>query len=220
MKDSFKKFFEIESKKPYFIELIKKVNKEKLTHRVFPAEEFRYEALNYFEANETKLIIIGQDPYFLYGQADGLAFSTNSNICPKSLGNMLKELKKDYPEAKTETYSLKSWAKQGVLLINSVLSVNEFYANSHRNFGWETFVHNLIAYIAKENKNVVYGIFGNSAKKIIEGIDIDQNRIIYTSHPSPLGSSSTDHSFKDSKFYLRVNHLLKDHPINFSLRRE
>lgn len=223
MKNSFQTFLKHEESKNYYQELIKKVTQEEQKHNVFPPKELRFNALNYFEAEETKLIIIGQDPYYLKNQADGLAFSTQSNVCPKSLNNIFKELKKDYPQTNIETYSLKSWAKQGVLLINTCLSVNENQPLSHKNFGWEIFVINLIKYILNKNKNVIFGIWGNDAKRILQIVrkdyKIDENKIVFTSHPSPLAYSKTTNSFKDSKFFIRVNSLLKN-PINWDLRKD
>ncbi|UUD35145.1 uracil-DNA glycosylase [Mycoplasmopsis caviae] len=223
MKNSFKEFLKQEEVKEYYKELIGKIKVEEKKNNIFPPESLRFEALNYFEVEETKLIIIGQDPYYLKGQADGLAFSTQSDKCPKSLQNILKELKKDYPETIIETFSLKSWVKQGVLLINTCLSVNENSPLSHKNFGWEIFVINLIKQILSKNKNVIFGIWGNDAKKVLEIVQkdykIDEKQIIITSHPSPLAYSKTSNSFKDSKFFKRVNSQLTN-PINWDLRKD
>ncbi|MGV2393795.1 UNVERIFIED_CONTAM: hypothetical protein O8I53_13100 [Campylobacter lari] len=107
MKNKFFEFIKQESLKPYFKDLNNKINKEAKTNIIYPKKENIFECLKYFEPEETKLIILGQDPYFLKNQADGLAFSTNLDKCPRSLSNIIKEIKKDYPEAIVETYSLK-----------------------------------------------------------------------------------------------------------------
>lgn len=224
MKNKFLCFIEQEKQKEYFKKLLKKIENESKTHNVFPQKENWFRCLKYFEPEEIKLIIIGQDPYFLKGQADGLAFSTELNVCPRSLNNIFKELKKDYEDIKIETYSLEQWARQGVLLINATLTVNENAAGSHRNFGWEIFLDNLLNFIFKNNPKVITGIWGNEAHEIMEPIikkyNLKENeRYIKTSHPSPLSYSRTNRSFKDSKFFKRVNNLL-DKPIDFNLRKE
>ncbi|VEU75457.1 uracil-DNA glycosylase [Mycoplasmopsis maculosa] len=224
MKNKFALFVEKESKKDYFIELFKKINFERKTKKVFPKEEDIFRCLNYFEPEETKLIIIGQDPYYLENQADGLAFSSNDLKTPKSLINIFKEIKKDYPEAIFETNSLEYWAKQGVLLLNSCLTVNKDEPNSHKDFGWNFFIDNLLNFICEINKNVVFGLWGNYAFKIAKNAilnnNINEKQIIFTSHPSPLSYwKRSKNSFRDSNFFKKVNNLLKT-KIDFSSRKE
>ncbi|WP_029513260.1 uracil-DNA glycosylase [Mycoplasmopsis primatum] len=218
MKNKFWDFIEHERNQEYFQNLMKKIEIEKQRHNVFPEDKNIFECLKYCEPEDLKLIIIGQDPYYLKDQADGLAFSTQNKQCPKSLQNILKELKKDYPNTIIETYSLKSWAKQGVLLLNSSLTVNENMPKSHSNFGWKIFVSNLLDYIIKLNNKVIFGIWGNDALALVKN-KIDNNRIIFTTHPSPLAYAKTNHSFKDSNFFIKVNNKLEE-KINFDLRKE
>ncbi|EIN14894.1 Uracil-DNA glycosylase [Mycoplasmopsis agalactiae 14628] len=218
MKNKFAEFINKESQKPYFKGLIASIEKEKSKFNVFPSDERIFECLKYSSPEKLKLIIIGQDPYYKNGYADGLAFSTESQKCPKSLENILIELKKDYPEAVIETFSLKSWAKNHILLLNGVLTVSENKPNSHSNFGWKIFVSNLLDFILEQNKNVIFGAWGNKAYLLIKD-KVEEERIIFTSHPSPLSYSKTKSSFKDSHFFKKVNAKLTN-PIDFSIRKE
>ncbi|MBZ4212851.1 uracil-DNA glycosylase [Mycoplasma sp. U97] len=219
MKNKFKNFLDNESKKDYFIELFKKIANERKTNNVFPDDNLIFESLNYCEPEDIKLIILGQDPYYTKGYADGLAFSSAIDKCPKSLSNIIKELKKDYPMSIINTYSLKSWAKNGVLLLNTILTVNENKPKSHANFGWEIFVKNLLSFILKVNKKAIFGIWGNEALKVVKNI-VDSERIIYLSHPSPFSYDKGRNSFKDSSFFKKVNEKLENDPINFDIRKE
>ncbi|MBU4689945.1 uracil-DNA glycosylase [Mycoplasma zalophidermidis] len=222
-KNKFDTFLNIEKKKNYFIELQSKLRQEEINYEIYPAEKDRFRALKFFEPEDTKLIILGQDPYYLAGQADGLAFSTRQNKCPRSLNNMLKELIKDYPNSIIETYSLESWAKQGILLINTTLSVRSKTPNSHSALGWDIFVKNLIKYVIGFNPKVLFGLWGKQAQDFVkEFIDlklISRDQIIACSHPSPLSYSRSTNSFKDFNFYKKVNQKLTK-PIDFSLRKE
>ncbi|WP_027120349.1 uracil-DNA glycosylase [Mycoplasmopsis lipofaciens] len=226
MKNSFISFFNNESKKDYFINIqqyLKKLDEQNIIY--YPKKENIFTFLDYCEVEEIKLIILGQDPYFLPNQADGMAFSTNDTKPPRSLINIIKELKKDYPDSKIETFSLKSWAKQGVLLLNTALTVEHKKPNSHKNLGWNIFIENCIRFILEKNTNVIFGIWGNQAfnflKPIINDMNVDERLIIRTSHPSPLSYSKTENSFKDSKFFIRVNALLKtNNQINFDIKKE
>lgn len=224
MKTKFFNFIEAEKQKPYFQELISKIKHESMNHLVLPAEDKVFECFKYFEPEETKVIIIGQDPYATKGVADGLAFSTQKTICPKSLQNIIKEIKRDYPNAKVETNSLVSWAKQKVLLLNTTLTVNENQPNSHKTFGWKIFVNNVLDYIATNNQKFILVLWGNEAlnnmKSFIKRNHISEERIIYASHPSPLANIKiNDKSFVGSHMFKRINDLL-DEKINFDLRKE
>lgn len=222
-KNKFYDFLENESKQDYFKLILEKVDKSSKNSVIWPKKSNWFRALTFFEPNETRLIIIGQDPYHNPNQADGLAFSTRLQKCPKSLANIIKEVKKDYPNSIFETYSLDFWAKQGVLLINTVLTVEEFKANSHKDIGWQQFVFKLIEFIANINQNVIFGLWGKQSyqfiKPLIESSKISENQIIYTSHPSPLSYARTNQSFKDSNFFIKVNSKLTK-SIDFSMRKE
>ncbi len=218
MKNKFDEFIENESKKEYFIDLFALIENESKSNNIFPSKDKIFECLKYSNPEELKLIIIGQDPYYKKGYADGLAFSTENKHCPKSLENIITELKKDYPSSLVETFSLKSWAKNHILLLNSVLTVSEDKPNSHSGFGWEIFISNLLDFILELNSNVIFGIWGKKAYSLIKD-KVDDKRVIYTSHPSPLSYSKTNHSFKDSNFFKKVNAKLTN-PIDFSIRKE
>ncbi|WP_029609054.1 uracil-DNA glycosylase [Mycoplasma simbae] len=222
-KNSFQDFIQSQHNLDYFKKLQSFIDQDEQKYNIYPLKQHRYRTLSFFEPIDTKLIIIGQDPYHLPHQADGLAFSTHLDTPPRSLSNIIKEVKKDYPECLIQTYSLDSWAKQGVLLINTVLSVREKQPNSHANMGWEIFVANLIEFIINIKKDIVFGIWGNSAYQFIKPfIDkglINPEQIIYCSHPSPLAYARTNKSFKDFGFFKKVNQKL-DQNIDFSLRKE
>ena len=216
MKNSFKKFLEQEQLKPYYFALMERINFEEQNHLILPKIENRFRALDFFEASETKVIILGQDPYYLENQADGLAFSSLLDRTPKSLANMRKEIQKDYPESVFETNRLDYWAKQKVLLLNTCLTVNLNLPNSHKNFGWEIFVHNLLNFIIQENPNVIFGVLGNNALEVVKKLNVNPKQIIFAAHPSPL---SYTRGFKDSHFFKRINDMLEE-KIDFSIRKE
>ncbi|QBF34631.1 uracil-DNA glycosylase [Mycoplasmopsis phocirhinis] len=223
MANKFLTFLQNEKQKNYFIELEQKLKNEQQFYSIYPNDTLRYRALEFFEPEETKLIILGQDPYYLANQADGLAFSTQLNKCPRSLANMIKELLKDYPQSVVETYSLNSWAKQGVLLLNTVLSVREKQPNSHQNLGWSQFILNLIKFVYLNNQNTLIALWGNQALKFIQPLIEQQiikpQNMIVCSHPSPLSYARGKVSFKDFNFYKKVNQRLTI-PIDFSLRKD
>ncbi|MCT4469720.1 uracil-DNA glycosylase [Mycoplasma sp. HS2188] len=223
MANKFTEFLHKEQQKDYFIELKQKLKLEQEKYTIYPSDNDRYRALEFFEPEDAKLIILGQDPYHLPNQADGLAFSTKQNQCPRSLANMIKELLKDYPQAKIETFSLDSWAKQGVLLLNTVLSVREKEPNSHKYLGWEKFVLNLLQFVYESNSNVLIALWGNQALKFVQPLVdsgvINAKNMIVCSHPSPLSYSRGKVSFKDFNFYKKVNAKLLN-PIDFSIRKE
>ncbi|QSF13674.1 uracil-DNA glycosylase [Mycoplasma sp. Mirounga ES2805-ORL] len=223
MKNSFKWFLDEESQKYYFKKIVNKLDQlEQSGQTIYPKKKDRFRALDFFKPSETKLIIIGQDPYFLENQADGLAFSTRDSKCPRSLQNIIKEIKKDYPESVFETYQLDYWAKQGVLLLNAVLSVEANKVNSHIDLGWKEFIFNLLDFVLKHNSKVIFGLWGNNAKKLFEEFKTKFNykNITYllTSHPSPLSYSKTNRSFKDSMFFKKINEMLESE-IDFSIRK-
>ncbi|WP_338822777.1 uracil-DNA glycosylase [Mycoplasmopsis felifaucium] len=223
MKNKFQDFILNESKKSYFIELNEKIEAQRKHKNVYPCEENIFRCFNYFEPEDTKVVIIGQDPYYLPNQADGLAFSTYDSKCPKSLQNIFKELKKDYPNIELQTYQLEHWAKQKILLLNATLTVNENEPNSHKNFGWSIFINNVLNYLASINDKFIFVLWGKDAYKTVEKVisqnKISDDRILKTSHPSPLGYSKTNKSFKDSHIFKRINEKFNN-SIDFSLRKE
>ncbi|MCU9933234.1 uracil-DNA glycosylase [Mycoplasmopsis cynos] len=171
MKDSFLKILQLEGTKPYFENIIKVLKKaEEDNEVIFPHQTNLFKPFEYFQTYETKLIILGQDPYPGINIADGLAFSTGHIKTPASLKNIFIELKKDYPNVKIGTNSLLGWAKQKILLLNSVFTVVMNQPNSHRKIGWEEFVKSIIIEIIKANENVLILTLGNQANYVLNQV--------------------------------------------------
>ena len=181
---------EKEFSKKYFKNLISFLRKEEEEekHTVYPSGNKRFEALNLTPFNDLKIVIIGQDPYHGKNQANGIAFSVNDNIAyPPSLKNIIKELSSDL-SIRIEKIDLKKWAKQGVLLLNTILSVRENTPASHANKGWEEFTDKIIEKIILEKEAVIFIAWGNKAIKKIEPFDLSKQYLLIAPHPSPLSS--------------------------------
>ena len=176
--------------KPYFIELMRFVNAEYNKYICFPKQEVIFAAFDYCAFNAVKVVIIGQDPYHGNNQANGLCFSVNDGVAhPPSLVNIFKELTADVGKAYPQSGNLKSWATQGVLLVNATLTVREGQAGSHQKKGWETFTDSLIEKISEEKEGVVFLLWGGFAKKKIKLIDGTKHFILTSGHPSPLSAN-------------------------------
>lgn len=211
VKQSWKSFFDLEIKKDYFFILDNKLKKDfEKKEKIFPIYDDIFNAFKFFEVNETKLVILGQDPYHIENMADGLAFSTKLNIIPKSLNNIFKELENDF-QIKRKNPNLIDIAQQNVLLLNTILTVKQNKALSHKNYGWEIFSKNLISYLSNINKNVIYLLMGNNAIEYEKFIN-NSLAIFKTSHPSPL---SYHVSLKKSKTFKKINDLLKEKEIKW-----
>lgn len=205
---NWKSFIEQEVNKHYFVQLAKFINQQGEFHTIFPHPEDLFAAFHYFNIEETKVVIVGQDPYHTPGFANGLAFAVNKGVqTPKSLINIFKELKDDLGIDRNDT-ELKDWAAQGVLLLNRVLTVNQGQPNSHKNHGWETFTNEVIKTVNDQCNNVVFILWGNNAQELKPLIDEKKHLIICSSHPSPLGYYK---SFKGSKPFSKTNAYLKKH---------
>ncbi len=179
-----------EFNKPYFQNLIAFVKEEYSKSRCFPKGSQIFSAFDFCPFDEVKVVIIGQDPYHGFGQANGLCFSVNDGVAfPPSLINIFKEIELDLGIPFPQSGNLERWAKQGILLLNATLTVRESEAGSHQNHGWETFTDAVIQKISDENKNVVFLLWGGFAKK--KGAKIDRNKhcILETGHPSPLSAN-------------------------------
>ncbi len=197
---------EDEFKKPY-MESLRSFLRDKKSKGtvVFPPSDKIFDALYKTSLHETKVVIIGQDPYHNKGQANGLSFSVNPEIkIPPSLLNIFKELSDDLGCEMPNHGNLQRWAKQGVLLLNSILSVEEGKPGSHANKGWEVFTDRLIQVLNKR-KNLVFILWGNYAIK--KGIRIDGNKhlILKSPHPSPLSSHK---GFFGCKHFSKTNNYL------------
>ena len=177
--------------KPYFKALKKKVIEEYKNHTVYPPADQVFTALELTPPEKVKVVIFGQDPYHEPGQAKGLCFAV-SKTCPvpPSLQNIYKELQNEYPDFKIPSHGdISSWAKQGVLLLNSVLTVRAHQARSHAGIGWEEFTSQIIASVEKEDKPIVYMLWGKDAKAKKPLIHNKNRLILETTHPSPFSAS-------------------------------
>jgi len=200
-------FFQEEEKKDYYQNLMSQVNKAYETTTVFPPKEKIFNAFDLTPLENTKVVLLGQDPYHGAGQAQGLAFSTPDEIKnPPSMRNMLKEIEDDIGSSVCENGDLTSWAKDGVLLINAILTVEEAKAKSHHKMGWETFTDNLIKFISSNCDDVVFILWGGSAIKKEKIIDKDKHHILSGVHPSPL---SAYRGFFGCKHFSKTNEILK-----------
>ncbi len=176
--------------KPYFIELSRFVESEYERSCTYPAKEHIFNSLALLSPDSVKVVIVGQDPYHGQGQAHGLAFSVLDGVVyPPSLRNIFKELSAQYslpiPHLRG---NLESWATQGVLMLNAVLTVREHEANSHKGRGWEQFTDAILRIVSSHHKGVVYMLWGNYAQKKGEVIAADGNYIMLAAHPSPLSA--------------------------------
>ena len=214
-------FLSDELHKNYFTELQNFINDEYKTTNIFPIYDNIFRAFNLLPLNKVKVVIIGQDPYHQVNQANGLAFSVSSKSkLPPSLKNIYKELVEDIACEYPMNGNLESWAREGVLLINSVLTVRESQANSHRKMGWEQFTDNVIKKLSNEFKNIVFILWGAPAQKKENLIDLSKHFVIKSSHPSPLSSYR---GFFGSKPFSRTNTYLINHsikPISWCLKGE
>lgn len=200
-------FIKQEQEKDYF-KNIKNILQNKDSY--YPKYEDVYNAFKLTKYNDIKVVIIGQDPYHEENQAHGLAFSVLNNKAPKSLQNIFKELYSDLNIKRTNT-NLSDWAKQGVFLINSTLTVKKHEANSHKNIGWQTFTDNVIKEIEKNDNIIVYILLGTFAQSKKTLISNKNHYIIETSHPSFF---SCNKGFFGSKIFSRCNKILTDNNID------
>ena len=186
------------------------------SHTIFPPEQDTFSALNLTPLDKVKVVIVGQDPYHGAGQAHGLCFSVRKGIqVPPSLRNIYKELVEDPAidnfHAKPNHGFLERWAKQGVLMINSCMTVRKGDANSHAKKGWEEFTDQVIRCVAKREKGVVFLLWGKPAAakaQAIIGSNSKKHVIIQTSHPSPLGATKTSSPFTGSRCFSKCNKAL------------
>ncbi len=194
-----------EFSKSYMISLRNFLVFEKKKNIVYTKGKDIFKSFFLTSFNNVKVVFIGQDPYCGFNQADGLCFSVSKNMAiPPSLLNIYKELERDLG-IKKYIGNLDNWAKQGILLLNSVLTVRHGKPGSHFNYGWEIFTDKVIQIISKKKKNVIFLLFGYYSKKKIIFINRKDHIIIKTSHPSPL---SFHNGFKNSKIFSRINNYL------------
>ena len=202
-------FFDDEFKKEYFLELEKFIDNEYKTKTIYPKYENIFRAFNLLPLDEVKVVIIGQDPYHSVNQANGLAFSVLPGIkTPPSLKNIYKELMSDMNCDVPRNGDLSKWAKEGVLLINTVLTVEASKPNSHKNRGWEIFTDYVIKSLSAMFSNIVFILWGGPSGKKELFIDRSKHLVLKSSHPSPLSSYR---GFFGSKPFSKANEYLRSH---------
>lgn len=206
--ESWKPYLKEEFSKPYFEDLVDFVKSEYSKNQCFPSGKQIFNAFNACPFNNVKVVIIGQDPYHGFGQANGLCFSVNDGIAhPPSLINIFKEIEQDVNKPYPKSGDLMRWAVQGVLLLNATLTVRANQAGSHQNKGWETFTDAVIKLINDKKDNVVFLLWGGYAKQKMKLIDNDRHSILTSGHPSPL--SANRGLWFGNKHFSKTNSLLE-----------
>lgn len=205
LEKSWKDLVSEEFKKPYFKELSEFVKSEYKSKTVYPPPRLIFNALDSLPVDQVKVVVLGQDPYHGPGQAHGLSFSVPSTTpIPPSLQNIYKELYADL-KIKRNGGDLSAWVKQGVLLLNSTLTVRAHQAGSHQNKGWENLTDAIIHKLAQTKKNLVFILWGKYAQNKGSFIDPNEHLVIKSSHPSPL---SAYNGFFGSKPFSKTNNYL------------
>lgn len=197
---------EEEFRAPYFAQLKSFLVEEKKNNVVFPPGSLIFNAFNLTPFQNVKVVLLGQDPYHNPGQAHGLCFSVPQGAAlPKSLINIFKELHDDIGCPVPQSGNLEKWAKQGVLLLNTILTVRAHQPSSHREQGWETFTDAVIREISARKENVVFILWGAYAAKKIPLIDARRHHILQAAHPSPF---SAHKGFYGCRHFSKTNQLL------------
>ena len=205
---SWAKLLKDEFEKPYFKQLQNFLAEEYSKYDIYPEMSNIFNALNAVKYEDVKVVIIGQDPYHEPNQAHGLAFSVQDGIAlPPSLVNIYKEIEDDLQIKCDQSGNLLRWAKQGVLLLNTTLTVRRGQANSHRGHGWETFTNEVIKLLSKRQDPMVFILWGSNAQAFAPEIS-KQHLILKAPHPSPL---SAYRGFFGCKHFSKANKFLTDH---------
>lgn len=207
-----------EFKKPYYASLYKKIREEYSQQQIFPPADEIFTAFELTPLSEVKVVIIGQDPYHGDGQAHGLCFSVKPDIeTPPSLVNIYKELNTDLGCYIPNNGYLTKWAKQGVLLLNTVLTVRAHQANSHRGIGWEEFTDAAIRILNEQDRPIVYLLWGKPAQAKKNMLNNPKHLILEAPHPSPL---SAYRGFFGCQHFSKTNEFLKENglePIDWQI---
>ena len=200
-----------EFKKDYFLKIQDFIDEEYSSKTIYPPYDDIFNSFKLTPLSNVKVVILGQDPYHEEGQAHGLAFSTpEGRPIPRSLKNIFKEINAEYDYPIPTSGCLEKWAKQGVFLLNTVLTVEDGNANSHSKCGWQTFTDNVIEILNNQNQPIVFLLWGKQAEKKKELITNDNHLVLITSHPSPFsarrGFLGCNH-FKLTNDYLKKNNI-------------
>lgn len=197
---------EEEFEKDYFLKIKSFVDEEYDSKTIYPPYDEIFNAFKLTPLSNVKVVILGQDPYHEEGQAHGLAFSTpDGHHIPRSLKNIFNEINDEYGYPIPESGCLESWARQGVFLLNTVLTVEEGNANSHSKCGWQTFTDNVIEILNSQNQPIVFLLWGKQAEKKKELITNPNHLVLITSHPSPF---SARRGFLGSNHFKLANEFL------------
>lgn len=200
-----------EFEKDYFIKIEEFIDEEYRTKTIYPPYEDIFNAFKLTPLANVKVVILGQDPYHEEGQAHGLAFSTpDGRPIPRSLKNIFKEINAEYDYPIPDSGCLEKWAKQGVFLLNTVLTVEESKANSHSKCGWQTFTDNVIRLLDGDDNPKVFLLWGKQAEKKKELITNSNHLVLITSHPSPF---SARRGFLGSNHFKSANEFLKENDL-------
>ena len=216
IEESWKEALSAEFDKPYFLKLVEFVKAEKKQQVIYPPGPKIFSAFAHTPLSKVKVVILGQDPYHGEGQAHGLCFSVPDGIpFPPSLKNIFKELKDDLGIDKPRSGNLEDWADQGVLLLNTTLTVRRAAPASHAGKGWETFTDEVIRTISLRKEGVVFILWGNHARKKLMLINTGKHVVLSAAHPSPLSAYA---GFFGCKHFSKTNEILKKiglEPINW-----
>ncbi len=209
---TFEEFHSLEKKKDYYKKLQQFIQLDALEYTIYPPDVDRFRAFEYTSFKDVRVVVIGQDPYHQKGQANGLAFSVNPGVpLPPRLRNIFKELAEDTGIVNTSG-SLINWAKQGVLLVNTTLSVRESMPMSHANQGWEIFFRNVLAQLNHLDRSLIFVLWGKHAQQFEGLIDAKKHKIFKSAHPSPL---SARRGFFGSRIFSKINEELGECPIDW-----
>lgn len=215
---SWEEILEEEREKAYFMKLKAFLDKEYAEHTIYPERTDIGNAFRSTPFDKVKVVILGQDPYHGEGQAHGMSFSVKPGVpIPPSLRNMFKELSDDIGCPTPTSGYLERWAEQGVLLLNTVLTVRKGEANSHKGMGWETFTDTVIKKLSERESPIIFVLWGKPAQAKKKLIDTSKHSILEAPHPSPL---SAHRGFLGSKPYSKINAQLQawgETPIDFCL---
>ncbi|MBQ2660794.1 uracil-DNA glycosylase [Candidatus Saccharibacteria bacterium] len=210
MHESWKPFLQSEFNKPYFQDLAEFLHDEYEKKTIFPKKTLVFSAFT-TDLNDVKVVILGQDPYHTPGAAEGLAFSVpNSQPIPPSLINIYKEIDDDIGRHANPTGSLRNWQKQGVLLLNTVLTVEAHRPKSHSGKGWETFTTATIEYLNRERPHLVFILWGRDARNKKSLIDASKHLVLESPHPSPLSAHA---GFFGNHHFSRCNEFLEQNGL-------
>lgn len=218
IEESWKNALRDEFEKPYFVSLVRFLHQEKAAGKViFPPGKLIFRAFELTPLDQVKVVILGQDPYHGYGQAMGLSFSVPENVpAPPSLKNIFREIHDDLGINMSGYPNLEKWARQGVLLLNAVLTVRSGEAASHGNIGWTEFTDAVIHCISDRCDGVVFLLWGNFARSKAALIDKSRHHVLEAAHPSPLARGA----FFGCRHFSKTNNILQSEgktPIDWQL---